>query len=41
MYHKIAYHVYANNTQLNMSFKRKQSLETISKVNSYLSDIRR
>ena len=35
------YHVYADNTQLYISFKYKQPLESISKVNSCLSDIRR
>ena len=40
-YHKIGYHVYADNTQLYISFKCKQPLESILKVNSCLSDIRR
>ena len=40
-YHKIGYHVYANDTQLYILFKCKQPLEAISKVNSCLSDIRR
>ena len=40
-YHKIGYHVYANDTKLHISFKCKQPVETISKVNSCLSDIRR
>ena len=40
-YHKIGYHVYADATQLYISFKCKQPLESISKVNSCLSDIRR
>ena len=37
MYHKIDYHVYADDTQ----FKCKQPLETISKLNSCHADIRR
>ena len=40
-YHKIDYHVYADDTQLYISFKGKQPLESISKINSCLSDIRR
>ena len=40
-YHKIGYHVRADDTQLYISFKCKQPLEAISKVNSCLSDIRR
>ena len=40
-YHKIGYHVYVDNTQLYISFKCKQPLESISKVNNYFSDIRR
>ena len=41
MYHKIGYHAYADSTQLCISFKCKQPLETISKLNRYVSDIRR
>ena len=41
MYPKIGYHVYADDTQLFISFKCKQPLEVISKVNNCLSDIRR
>ena len=39
-YHKIGYHLYADDTQLYIFFKCKQPLEVISKVNSCLSDIR-
>ena len=39
-YHKIGYQFYADDTQLYISFKCKQSLESILKVNSCLSYIR-
>ena len=39
--YKIGYHVYADDTQLHISFKCKQPLEAISKVSSCLFDIRR
>ena len=41
MYQKICYYIYADDTQLYISFKYKQSLEAILKLNSCLSDIRR
>ena len=40
-YQNICYHVYADDTQIYISFKSKQQLESSSKVNSCLSDIRR
>ena len=40
-YHNIGYHVYADDTKLYVSFKGKQPLEAISKLNSCLADIRR
>ena len=39
MYQNIGYHVYAVDTQFYISFKCKQSLEAISKLNSCLADI--
>ena len=39
-YHKCGYHVYADDTELYISFKCKLPLESISKVNSCLSGIR-
>ena len=40
-YGRIGYHVYADDTQLSISFKCKQPLEAIPKLNSCLADIRR
>ena len=39
--YNIGYHVYTDDTQLYVSFKCKQPLEAISKLNSCLADIRR
>ena len=39
-YHKIIYHVYADDTLLYISLKCKQPLDAISEVNRCLSDIR-
>ena len=41
MYHNNGYHVYADETQLYISFKCTQPLEAILKLNSCLADIRR
>ena len=41
MYDNIGFHVYADDTQLYISFKCKQPVEEISKLNSCLADIRR
>ena len=37
-YYNIGYHVYANDTQLYVSFKCKQLLESFSNLNSCLAD---
>ena len=39
LYHKMGYHVYADDTQIYISFRCKQPLDAISKVNSCLYDI--
>ena len=36
----IGYHIYADDTQLNISFKCNDSLATLPKLNSCISDIR-
>ena len=38
MYHKISYYIYADDTQLYISFKCKQPLEAISKLTRCLSN---
>ena len=40
-YHNMGYHVYADDTQLYVSFKCKQPLEAIFKLNSCIDNIRR
>ena len=38
--HDIGYHIYADDTQLYISFKSKEPLECLEKLNSCISDIR-
>ena len=39
-HHIISYHMYADNTQLYILFKCKDPLESLTKLNMYISDIR-
>ena len=39
-HHNIGYHIYADDTQLYISFKCKDSLESLTKLNMCISDIR-
>ena len=39
-YHNIGYHIYADDTQLYISFKCKDPLESLTKLNMCISDIR-
>ena len=39
-HHNIGYHIYADDTQLYISFKYKDPLETLTKLNMCISDIR-
>ena len=38
--HDIGYHIYADDTQLYISFKSKKPLDSLEKLNSCISDIR-
>ena len=40
IHHNIGYHIYADDTQLNISFKCKDPLESLTKLNMCVSDIR-
>ena len=39
-HHNIGYHIYADDTQLYISFKCKDPLESLTKLNMCISDIR-
>ena len=39
-HHNIGYHIYVDDTQLNISFKCKDPLESLTKLNMRISDIR-
>ena len=39
-HHTIGYHIYADDTQLHISFKCKDPLESLTKLNMCISDIR-
>ena len=39
-HHNIGYHIYADDTQLYTSFKHKDPLESLTKLNMCISDIR-
>ena len=40
-FHKIGYHVYADDTQINVSFKCDDPSQALGKINACISDIRR
>ena len=39
-HHNIGYHINADDPQLNISFKCKDPMESLTKLNMYISDIR-